>query len=82
MHPWARLMLLAAMTTSVCATSVAHTVFLSSDKSLNPFNDGFVQKIVYMDRKKFRAITTMDVSEIHLADLLQNDDALDGELNR
>lgn len=81
-YAWAHLMLVAAMATSVCATSMAHTVFPSSDNLLNPFNDRFIQRIVHMDRKKFHAITEMDVSEIHLAELMKNDNALDGELNK
>jgi hypothetical protein len=71
-----------AMTINAHATSLAHTVFLPSDKSLNPFSDRFIQKIANMDRKKLNAIVEMDGNDLLLLQLMQNDNALDGELKK
>ena len=64
------------------ATSLAHTVFLPSDKSVNPFSDRFIQKVVHMDRKRLNTIVQIDGDEVFLLQLMQNDRALDGKLNR
>jgi len=70
------------MAINVHATSVAHTVFLPSDSSLNPFSDLFIQKVVNMDPKKLSAITQMDGNEFLFLQLMHNDDILVGELHR
>ncbi len=75
------LMLTLAMTTNVCATSLAHTVFLPSDRSLNPFSDPFIQRIINMDRDKLYAIPQMDDNEF-LSQLIRNDDTLGGRLHK
>ena len=79
-HSWMRLILIAAMIINAYATSLAHTVFLPSDKSLNPFSGRFVQKVVHMDRKKLNAIAQMDGNDLLLLELMENDNALDGKL--
>ena len=56
------------------------TVFLPSDRSLNPFNDPFIQRIINMDRDKLYAIPQMDDNEF-LLQLMHNDDTFGGELS-
>jgi hypothetical protein len=70
-----------AMTTHVYATTLAHTVFLPSDRSLNPFSDTFIQRIINMDRDKLHAIPQIDDNEF-LLQLTLNDDSLGGELDK
>jgi len=69
------------ITINVNATSLAHKVFLPSDKSLNPFSDPFIQKIINMDRNKLHGIMKVDDKELFMK-LMQNDDILHSKLNR
>ncbi len=73
-------MLIAVMTSCAYATSLAHSVFLPSDKSSNPFSDRFVQKVAHLDRKKLNAIAEMNGNDLLLLELMQNDNALYGKL--
>ncbi len=68
------------ITTDVHATNFVHTVFLPSDKSLNPFSDPFIQRVVNMNRNKLYTIRPMDDDEF-LLKLIHNDDTLGGELH-
>ena len=72
-------MFVVIIATDVYATSIAHTVFLPSDRSLNPFSDRFIQRVINMDREKLFAIPQMDDAEF-LLELSRNDDSLGGEL--
>ena len=59
-------------------TSLAQSVFLPSDRSLNPFSDRFIQRIISMDREKLYAIPQMNDNEF-LLQLSQDDDTMGGE---
>ena len=59
-------------------TSLAQSVFLPSDRSLNPFSDPFIQRIISMDRKKLYAIPQMDDNDF-LLQLNQDDDTMGGK---
>ena len=61
-------------------TSLAQSVFLPSDRSLNPFSDPFIQRIISMDREKLYAIPQMDDDDF-LRQLSQDDDTLGGEFD-
>ncbi|CAF3833673.1 unnamed protein product [Rotaria magnacalcarata] len=69
------------LATDVYATSIAHTVFLPSDRSLNPFSDQFIQRVINMDREKLFSIPQMDDAEF-LLKLSRNDDSLGGSFSR
>ncbi|CAF4600665.1 unnamed protein product [Rotaria socialis] len=69
------------LATDVYANSIAHTVFLPSDRSLNPFSDHFIQRVINMDREKLFAIPQMDDAEFLVA-LSRNDDSLGGSFSR
>lgn len=53
-------------------------VFLSSDRSLNPFSDPFIQRFMSMDRSQLYAMPPMSDADF-LAALSSNDDTLGGE---
>ncbi|CAF1458201.1 unnamed protein product, partial [Rotaria sordida] len=63
-------------------SSLAHTVFLPSDKSSNPFSDRFIQRIVTMDRKLLYTIPPMSDDQF-LLELAQDiDTSFEGPLLR
>jgi hypothetical protein len=67
------------MIANLYVTTLAQTLFLPSDRSLNPFSDPFIQRIINMDRDKLYAIPPMDDNEF-LLQLSRNDDTLGGKL--
>ncbi|CAM4857031.1 unnamed protein product [Rotaria socialis] len=74
-YPLKCLVFMVILATDVYANSIAHTVFLPSDRSLNPFSDHFIQRVINMDREKLFAIPQMDDAEFLVA-LSRNDDSL------
>ncbi|CAF1131207.1 unnamed protein product [Adineta steineri] len=72
---------MAMMTGDVYATTLDHPVFLPTDRSLNPFSDRFIQRVINMDRQKLYNIPQMDDDEF-LLELMHNDDTLGGSLSR
>lgn len=66
------------ITTHIDANTVSHPVFLSADRSLNPFSDPFIQLVVNMDRNKLHTISQIDDHEF-LLQLSRNDDSLGGK---
>ncbi|CAF0856564.1 unnamed protein product [Adineta steineri] len=69
------------MAGDVYATTLGHPVFLPTDRSLNPFSDRFIQRVINMDRQKLYNIPQMDDNEF-LLELMNNDDTLGGSLSR
>ena len=59
--------------------SLAHSVFLPTDQSANPFSDRFVQRVINMDRNQLHSIPQLDDNQM-LLQLVQNDDTLGGKL--
>lgn len=80
-RPWACCMLLVAMIDSGYASSLAHSVFLPSDRSSNPFSDPFIQQVTNMDRDKLYSIPQMEDNQF-LFHLIKDDDILDSEFHR
>jgi hypothetical protein len=62
----------------VQATSLAHNVFLPSDRSSNPFSDRFTQRVINMDRNKLYSIRPLTDEEF-LSKLARGDDILSGK---
>ena len=58
--------------------SLAHSVFLPTDRSVNPFSDRFVQKVINMDRDQLYSIPQLEDNQM-LLQLVQNDDTLGGK---
>jgi hypothetical protein len=69
------MILLVSITIEVQATSLAHNVFLPSDRSSNPFSDRFIQRVINMDRDKLYSIRPL-TDEQFLSKLANGDDIL------
>ena len=58
--------------------SLAQSVFLPADSSVNPFNDRFIHRVVNMDRDQLLSIPQIDDDQF-LFQLIHNDDSMGGK---